>query len=344
MTRGKGNKEIKKGGQGEWEKQNDLWKCSVLTALSLFIKCFGCTRAEGMHRGAACSSPWHSNVPLSIVSLRQTHVSTCPPQSKANMHHPERKFVHTKDLLRVCLVLTSSTDWYIKSLTSALWSQRQGFGSWSPHRGYSDKWLCRSCAGTTECLLLVHLSLLQLCGCRLWWERKYTGLTGFTPRHADMDKFTLRGFFFFKITYPKSPMALNNPLSVLINHLCMYMLQHFQKFCFSTSCFPSTPCKKVLASQIRQWSCKTSYYWPCHRPITQTYSQVVTVNSFHEYKSGSKNKHLFEVPDDPKPYTLILAATLCLQLRVFDFHNCYFINLLKPFPLLTCVISVHHLY
>ena len=79
-------------GKAAWQTDKALlsWKCSVLSALSLFIKCFGCTRAEGMRRRAACSSPWQCTVPPSASSSRPsprlTHVSTCPPQSSANIY------------------------------------------------------------------------------------------------------------------------------------------------------------------------------------------------------------------------------------------------------------------
>lgn len=156
-----------------------------------------------MHRGAACSSPWQWTAPLSIVCpplppCVKPHVSTCPPQSNANIypkHHPGRIIVHAVlhhwmwsliqlycDVLSeghldarektVLLrdVLTSRTDWCLVQYICTI-SVRFFFLSWSPHRGYWDYWLCGSCADMTESSLdSVHLGL---CGCRLQWKRKY---------------------------------------------------------------------------------------------------------------------------------------------------------------------------
>lgn len=63
------------------------------------------------------------------------------------------------------------------------------------------------------CSALSTSVFLQLCICRLQWERKYMSLTRFPPRHADMDKFTVRFFFFQKH-------FLNPPWLKIIPSLC----------------------------------------------------------------------------------------------------------------------------
>lgn len=200
MTRGKGNK-----GTERWRTRREgktVWQS--FPALSLFIKCFGWTRGERMHRGAHRSH----RAPSYRHSLRLTRVST-RPRSTANMcvlrFILKRSFLSTlgqKYLLPLFSSdvlsrrrLGSETEWRpgyfrnlhwlnIKSCMSAqfIWSEEK---VWPPDhlRGAWKQRLYRSCAGMTELWLpFVLLCVLQLCVCRPPSERKY--VSRFTLRRA----------------------------------------------------------------------------------------------------------------------------------------------------------------
>lgn len=110
MTRGKGNKEVKRGGQGEWERQNDRqtehYSCENAQSLPHFHFSSSILAAHELKECTAGQPAAHlDSTPFPSVSsphptLRQTLVSTCPPQSNANMYpeHPLwRIFVHTEE-------------------------------------------------------------------------------------------------------------------------------------------------------------------------------------------------------------------------------------------------------
>lgn len=169
-------------------------KCSLLTALSLFIKCLGCTRAEGMQPAAHLTRSFPQ------------HRSAAPPWVKPTPQHVHLSPIWAWSLTAVCISLFKSASlnyvtpiccflrenlnkqnflWLFIAIIIVYFNESaqfdgdtvKDFVSWSPHRGYRGEWLCRSCAGTTDGLRSsVHPGLLQLCGCRLQSERECVNL------------------------------------------------------------------------------------------------------------------------------------------------------------------------
>lgn len=171
-------------------------KCSLLTALSLFIKCLGCTRAEGMQPAAHLTRSFPQ------------HRSAAPPWVKPTPQHVRLSPTWTWSLTAVCISLFNHLQWKEEILSrpysswGTIWINKlflllfiaiiivyvnesaqfdgdkvKDFVSWLPHRGYRGEWLCRSCAGTTDGLhSSVHPWLLQLCGCRLQSARECVNL------------------------------------------------------------------------------------------------------------------------------------------------------------------------
>lgn len=74
-------------------------KCSLLTALSLFIKCLGCTRAEGMQPAAHLTRSFPQ------------HRSAAPPWVKPTPQHVRLSPTWTWSLTAVCISLFNHLQW-----------------------------------------------------------------------------------------------------------------------------------------------------------------------------------------------------------------------------------------
>lgn len=260
--------------------------------------CLGCTGAEGMHRGAACSSP---NAPLPWASFRrpsprQALVSTCPPRSNANTY-PE----HRLRWILVHLLL----HWPYLALICCFVDRPLGckighfFGSML----------------TTD-VNLINLQLMALrfmCGHSwalsplrpprtLWLEvavpEKIRELGSLRNIQTGVNSF----FFLFQKT-----LILNPPWLKLIPPSAD--LNIFWNF-FQKCSYPH------LIKRSWPFKLDTGLLRPAITDL-MTNSQVVTVNSSNAWKSGSKINISSETLVSQK-YVVLDLALVCLEQRVDD--------------------------
>lgn len=200
-------------------------KCSLLTALSLFIKCLGCTRAEGMQPAAHLTRSFPQ------------HRSAAPPWVKPTPQHVRLSPIWTWSLTAVCISLFNDLQWKEEILCHP-------YSSWERIWINKPFYCCllllllfilmnlRSLMETRwkilspDCLTEVievngfagHVQARQTActplsipgfysfvavGC----SQRGNAWTWFTPEHADMGKFTPRVFYCSKNTQSKSPVV-----------------------------------------------------------------------------------------------------------------------------------------